>query len=174
MIITGANGAGKSHLAARMGQPVVSFDALKLTTDWVQRPRSEIEQALAGVVAGDRWILEGGPSLLATALPRADAVIWLDPPLWRRAWRLAVRPWRHRGRTRAELPDGNIDRVRQQYRFAWHSLRRQRAFDTAIAEALSAHPDLRVWRCRTERDVVAALRAVSAEDQGAAGSQSSM
>jgi len=42
IIITGANGAGKSHFAAQLGLmrpdvPVVSFDAIKLKTGWEQK-----------------------------------------------------------------------------------------------------------------------------------------
>ncbi len=157
IIITGANGAGKSHLAAKLGG-AVSFDALKLTTGWQQRPRDEIEVLLSEVVAGDRWVIEGGPSLLSLAMPRAQAVIWLDPPLWRRAWRLAQRPLRHRGTTRAELPEGNVDRLRQQWRFGWKSLRKDARFRTQIKTALEGS-SAAVFHCRTQADVDAVISA---------------
>jgi len=157
IIITGANGAGKSHLAARMGGPVVSFDAMKLTTGWAQRPREEIDADLEEVVAGETWVLDGGPSLLAKALPRAEAVIWLDPPVWLRAWRLLRRPWRHRGRTRPELPEGNPDRVWAQYRFGWASLWADRRFREGIRAALAGHGNVQVFRCRRAGEVERAL-----------------
>ncbi len=160
IIITGANGAGKSHLAARLGG-AVSYDAIKLTKDWVQRPRKEIDAALAEVVAQDKWIIEGGPSLLPTALPRAEAVIWLDPPVWRRAWRLAKRPWQHRGTTRTELPEGNVDRVLPQYLFGWRSLRRDQIFRAEISKAL-AGTSAPVLQCRSAADINAAIRKVNA------------
>ncbi|SFU09321.1 hypothetical protein SAMN05444141_108140 [Pseudovibrio denitrificans] len=114
LIVTGANGAGKSFVAARLSAvrpeiPLISFDKIKLTSDWQHRPRAEIEQGLEQVISKEAWILEGGPSLLTHALPKADAIIWLDPPLILRAWRLLVRPWQNRGKTRAELPAGNFD-----------------------------------------------------------------
>lgn len=69
LIVTGPNGAGKSYLAAllaaaRPNVPVVSFDAIKLASNWNRRPQAEIEAELLKVVQGDAWILEGGPSLL--------------------------------------------------------------------------------------------------------------
>ena len=96
-IVTGANGAGKSRVGrrardARPEIPLVSFDAMELTKGWRQRTRAEIDAALTQLVAGEAWVVEGGLSLLPLALPRADAVIWLDPPGHVRAWRLARRP----------------------------------------------------------------------------------
>ncbi len=157
IIITGANGAGKSYWAARLGG-VVSFDAMKLTTHWVQRPRGQIDADLARLVATDRWVIEGGPSLLPLALPRAQVVIWLDPPLWQRAWRLLKRPLRHRGTTRAELPPGNVDRLAEQWRFGWRSLRADAAFRANIKGAL-AGTSAQIFHCRSKRD---AARAISA------------
>ncbi len=84
LIITGPNGAGKSHLAARLmatrpAVPVVSFDAMKLTSNWKPRPRSEVDADLSQAIQKDSWILEGGPSLLPHAIRHADSVMWLDP-----------------------------------------------------------------------------------------------
>ena len=141
-----------------MGAPVIAFDAIKLTRGWVQRPRAAIEAELAKAVADETWVIEGGPSLLPIALRRAEAVIWLDPPLALRAWRLLRRPWRHRGTTRPELPDGNVDRIGQQYRFAWHSLRADATFRADIKKALEGTSAL-VFQCRRHAEVEAALSA---------------
>ena len=166
VIVTGANGAGKSHVAARLGEnrpdvPVVSFDAIKLTSGWTQRPRAEIDAALARVIEAEAWILEGGPSLLSQALAKAESVIWLDPPELVRAWRLIVRPWRNLGRTRPELPPGNTDWPIEQYRFAMRSLKNRSKLRNRIAAALAAAEAPRVWHCRHQRDIDAAVDAWS-------------
>lgn len=162
LIVTGINGAGKSHVAARLhqaraGVPVTSFDAIKLTRAWQQRPRSEIDADLARAVEADSWILEGGPSLLPLALAKADAVLWLDPPEAVRAWRLLARPWRNRGQTRPELPPGNTDWPLTQYRFALRSLINRSKLRNRIAAELAAAGPLRVWHCRSKSDVDAAV-----------------
>lgn len=164
LIVTGANGAGKSHVAARLAAlrpevPLICFDAIKLLDGWRQRPRPEIEAELARVVAGEAWILEGGPSLLAQALPRAQAVLWLDPPELTRARRLLLRPWRNIGRTRPELPEGNRDWPLEQYRFAVRSLRNGAGFRRSIGAALQDPGDRTLWRCRTPGQIDAALKA---------------
>lgn len=160
LIVTGANGAGKSYLARRLGAlrpdvPVISYDALRLTENWVKRPHSETIAALETDLAAPAWILEGGPSLLRHALPLADGLVWLDPPLVTRAWRLAARPWRNRGRTRPELPPGNVDWPVQQYRFALRSLRRSALPRNEITARIAEAGHRPVWHCRTARDVAA-------------------
>ncbi|MGB0659993.1 MAG: hypothetical protein ACPGNV_07410 [Mangrovicoccus sp.] len=56
LIITGTNGTGKSHLAGRLEAgrpdlPVISYDALRLTSNWVKKPAADIESALAARLA---------------------------------------------------------------------------------------------------------------------------
>ncbi|MBM7066597.1 DNA topology modulation protein FlaR [Actibacterium sp. 188UL27-1] len=158
LIITGANGSGKSHLAQQLGAvrpniPIVSFDAVKLMQNWQQRPRDEIDDALWQIIAQKQWILEGGPSLLPQALLRADGVIWLDPPDYLRALRLLIRPWRNFGTTRPELPPGNADWPLQQYRFAQRSLRSGARVRATIDDALAGADDATVWRCKTQRQI---------------------
>ena len=166
ILVTGANGAGKTHFAAALaarlpGLAPVSFDALKLLTRWRQRPRHETEAALADLVATEHWIIDGGPSMLPLALPRATAVVWLDPPTAVRAARLAWRPWRWRGRTRPELPTGNFDSLWRQYRFGLASLRRSSAFRAEIGGALGGDHAARVFRVRTRADRAAALASLT-------------
>lgn len=168
IVITGPNGAGKSHAAARLHAarpdlPIISYDALRLTTNWVKRPASDTVAALTAALSAEGWIVEGGPSMLPHVLPRADAVLWLDPPVPLRAWRLLVRPLRSRGRTRPELPDGNPDHVWPQLRFGWQSLRRDAAFRDGIAVALAGPLDVPVWRCRTDAELQDALLALGAD-----------
>ncbi len=158
VIVTGANGSGKSYFAnclaqARPDLPLQSFDAIKLTQNWQQRERRDVDMQLQSVVTEHVWILEGGPSLLPIALPHAQAVVWLDPPFATRAWRLAKRPWAHLGQTRPELPQGNPDRLGLQYRFAYHSLRKEHRFRADIHRLLSElNSQQLIYRCRNRAD----------------------
>lgn len=163
VIVTGANGVGKSHFANRLAMarseiPLISFDAIKLQTGWQQRPRSEIEAALSAELEKDAWILEGGPSLLAQAVDKADALVWLDPPELLRAWQLATRPWKNFGKTRPELPSGNVDWPLQQYRFALRSLKNRSKFHRYISEVFDGAEGLQKWRCRSASDRASVLK----------------
>lgn len=163
IIITGANGVGKSHFAARLSaiRPelrLIAFDALKLRTGWQQKPKSESDAALARAVEQSAWIVEGGPSVLPIALPRADALIWLAPPDYARAWNLLKRPWRSLGKTRPELPAGNVDGPHQQYRFALKSLLKSSSFEATLSSAFDTAHHIQKWKCRTEHDRQTVLR----------------
>ncbi|KZL20608.1 topology modulation protein [Pseudovibrio axinellae] len=167
LIVTGANGVGKSFVATQLSSarpeiPLFSFDALKLTSDWKQRPKPEIDKKLSQVTASDAWIIEGGPSLLAQALPKADVVIWLNPPELLRTWRLMIRPWRNLGKTRPELPEGNRDWPFQQYRFAIRSLKNGSNFRARISACLEQSNTQQIWHCRNDKDIEAALKKWSA------------
>lgn len=167
IIITGANGVGKSHFAQQLAQvcpgvPIVAYDALKLKTGWTQRPRADTEVALAEVIRQPSWILEGGPSLLPVAIAEADGLIWLDPPEYLRAWRLAVRPWKHRGRTRPELPRGNIDWPLQQYAFALHSLWKGARTRVDIRAIYDNACHIRKWHCSQAPDRQRAIAEIAA------------
>lgn len=167
IIITGANGVGKSHFASRLASarpevPVIAFDAIKLRSGWQQRPRSETERILEEIIRKPAWILEGGPSLLRLAADRADALVWLDPPEYIRAWQLAVRPWKFLGRTRPEIPPGNVDWPWQQYKFALRSLKRRSKFRKSVSEVFNAADGLQKWRCRNDSDRMEVIAAWAA------------
>ncbi|MQY44284.1 DNA topology modulation protein FlaR [Epibacterium sp. SM1969] len=157
IVVTGANGAGKSHFAAKLASvrpdvPVISYDALKLKTRWEQKKSAQIEAALASAITQPTWILEGGPSLIPQVAGKYDALIWLDPPEYVRAWRLAQRPWKHLSQTRPELPGGNVDWPIQQYRFAFRSLRKGASFRSAISVFFEQSDSVQKWRCRTDHE----------------------
>ena len=123
VIVVGANGAGKTTFANRFADliaaQVIHKDTLVLTTGWKRRSEERVQEALLLHLADQRWVLEGGPSILSlTVLQRADLVIWLDTPTPLRVWRIIVRNLRYFGRTRPEHPPGNPDWPgRRQWRF---------------------------------------------------------
>lgn len=166
LIVTGPNGAGKSYLATKLAQlrpdvPIISFDTIKLTRNWQKHPKSQIEAKLHDGIQSESWILEGGPGLLPYAMTFADGLIWLDPPIWLRAWRLAMRPLVNFGRTRPELPSGNRDWPWQQYRFAIRSLRYHREFQESISSQVKLAHNIRIWRIRKSSDISSAINAWS-------------
>lgn len=170
VIVTGANGAGKSWLTLRIGKMlahgVIHKDALALRTHWKQRSKDEVNAALAEMLLRDRWVLDTGPTgLTRAALERSTLVIWLDPPAWLRFWRVLRRTLRYLGRTRPEHPPGNRDWPgRRQLRFLTGTIRNRHAFDAALSEALTNAP-VPVLRLKKPRDVKALLACLKASRQ---------
>ncbi len=166
ILITGANGAGKSYLARCIAadRPVTHYDALRLTKNWARRPKEEYMRLLAQAAIDPRWVIEGGSSMLRTTLPRADLVIWLQPPIWQRAWQLLKRSLRYHGRTRPELPPDNTDQFWPQIQFGWRSLRKQAAFDREVSDAMADHPAINLQVCRSRADISRLRSALSSSE----------
>ncbi len=87
-VMIGNSGAGKTHLAARLGGgfglPVHALDGIFWQPGGFEKPRGPEATAelLLGIIGGERWIAEGVyGGLAARAMTRATALLWLDLPV---------------------------------------------------------------------------------------------
>jgi adenylate kinase family enzyme len=83
--IVGATAVGKSTLAERLGRlldlPTYHLDSLFWRPGWVPTPEHEWEQLLRRLVAGDRWIIDGGfTTSMRMRFEGADTIIFVDLP----------------------------------------------------------------------------------------------
>lgn len=111
ILVIGSPGAGKSTLAhalaRRTGLPLIHLDKLFWLPGWIERDRDEGRAELAGVLAQDRWIIDGNyGSVMPMRLERADTVVWLDYPTHLCLGRVFRRWWQYRGRARPDMTDG--------------------------------------------------------------------
>jgi adenylate kinase family enzyme len=109
--ILGGAGAGKSTLARRIGAarglPVVHLDRVVFGPGWNRIETPLARERLAAMLEPGGWVVEGTyPELADLTLPSADLVIWIDQPAWLRLWRAWRKTRSHRGRPRADRPDG--------------------------------------------------------------------
>ena len=102
VVILGRGAAGKSLLAARLGEitglPVIELDRLFWRPGLAATPREEWAELQRGLARGESWIMDGdlGPyDELSVRLAAADTVVILDFSLPRCAWR-ALRRSRER------------------------------------------------------------------------------
>ena len=114
--VVGSTGSGKTtfarELARRLGVLHVELDALNWGPNWSMVPVEVFKERVARAVEGDRWVIDGnygGRGARELVWPRADTVIWLDPPLpiiFARLFGRAIR----RTRTAEELWPGTGNR----------------------------------------------------------------
>ncbi len=159
VLVSGISGAGKTTLArrieARLGLPHTELDSLFHGPGW--QPRSEFEADVEAFSTQPAWVTEDQyHTFIGDRLwRRADTVVWLDLPrhvvmrrvVWRTFSRMAMR---------TELYNGNREQLSSlrdpghPIRWSWtqHADRRRR-----IVELAESHPDVRVVRLRTPRQV---------------------
>jgi len=142
--ILGSGGAGKSMLAAAVGErtglPVVHLDVLYWRPAWTQPSPEEFAAALDAAVAADRWVLDGnflrhdGPD---PRFARVDTVIFLDLPRTTCLWRVVKRRVREARSPRRDLPAGCRESIDVSFmRWVWHYPRRNRPHVLALLDGL--------------------------------------
>src|SRR5688572_10323261 len=86
VVVVGVTNAGKTtmarRLAARLGVPHVELDALFWEPNWTEATDDAFRERVAVAASGDGWVVCGNYKRVQDLLwPRADTVVWLDPPL---------------------------------------------------------------------------------------------
>lgn len=116
ILIVGSAGAGKSTLARQLGDalglPVIHLDAHYWRPGWVETPKDEWRQVVAGLLTGERWIIDGNYSgTLDQRIALAHAIIFLDVPPLVCLYRVLKRRWQYRGRSRLDIGAGCIEKI---------------------------------------------------------------
>ena len=166
--VVGCSGSGKStagqRVAAALGLPLIELDALYWGPNWTPVPDEVFAARLAGALALPGWVIVGNYERRTrnAVQDAAEAVLWLDLPLWRCFWR-ALRRTLWRAWSQEALWGGTN---RESFRKSF--LRRDsillwvltsHAKTRAQYQARLAEPGWRakVWHCRTPAQVRALL-----------------
>jgi adenylate kinase family enzyme len=111
-VVIGSSGSGKTTVARRLAAvlevPFLEMDAVFHREGWAQTPPAEFRKTLADFTAAQRWVVDGsytGHGGRDIVWPRADTVVWLDPPRRVAMTRVILRTLR-RVITREELWNG--------------------------------------------------------------------
>src|SRR5688572_8196393 len=85
LLFLGTSGSGKTTTAraaaARLGLSHVEPDAIRHGPNWQETPDDEFRATVAGIAAGNAWVIDGNYALVRDLLiPRATRVVWIDPP----------------------------------------------------------------------------------------------
>ena len=98
VIVVGTTGSGKStlaqNLAQKFGLEFIDLDALHWLPEWQHVPDQTFRTRIDEVTRQPGWVIAGNYSVSRDiSWPRAEAIIWLDYPLWTIFWQLWRRTW---------------------------------------------------------------------------------
>lgn len=123
--VIGYSGAGKSTLARRLGTlcdaPVLHFDAVCWQSGWVQRDKSEMRALVQAFLdEHDAWVVDGNWKHAddGRRFEEADRIVLLVFPRWRCFMRALRRFIAYRGRTRADMAPGCVEKFDREF-FWW-------------------------------------------------------
>ncbi|HEV7644581.1 MAG TPA: DNA topology modulation protein [Pyrinomonadaceae bacterium] len=111
VLVIGSGGAGKSTLAARLGEAtgieVIHLDKLHWLPGWVEPDKEKWHREIYEMLKGDSWIIDGNyGSTLERRMAAADTVIFLDFPRTVCVWRVFKRVVRYRNINRPDMAEG--------------------------------------------------------------------
>ncbi len=152
VMIIGCPGAGKSTfaraLAEKTGLPLIHLDLIWHKPDRTHISRDEFDLRLAGILAEDRWIIDGHYSrTLAPRFEACDTLFWLDLPLEECLAGVRARI----GQPRPDMPwqETKEDPEFNEYVRAFDGENRPQV-ETMLANA--KNKDIRILRSRAEVD----------------------
>ena len=110
-MIVGAGGAGKSRLAREMAElldlPIIHLDRHFWNPGWVETDRKEWAEQVVELSSRDAWVMDGNyGGTISLRLPRAEAAVLLDLPMWQCLWGIFRRSTIYRGEVRPDLAEG--------------------------------------------------------------------
>ena len=159
IMIIGGPGSGKSTLAQRLGKrlglPVTHIDQFQFQAGWVEVDPNMRDEQVRKVIEGPSWIIDGNYSSTAEdRMARADTLVWLDIPIWRRLWRVALRTLKYLGQNRPDLPKGCPERLSAEFiHYIISTSKTQRAKAAARFDRMTR--DAQAFHLRSSRDVQA-------------------
>lgn len=111
--VIGSSGSGKTTmaraLAERLDLPHLELDSVFHQPGWTPKPDHEFQAEVAAFAATDRWVIDGNYTshgAVEIVWPRADTIVWMDPPR-RVVMSRVIRRTMRRVATRQHLWNGN-------------------------------------------------------------------
>jgi len=148
IVVIGTTSSGKSTLAKQIadkfGYDFIELDALHWEPNWQEAPLDVFRERVRTATQAPAWVVAGNYHVVRDLVwSQAEAVIWLDYPLWTIFRRLWIRTWR-RWWFQEVLWNGNRERL------WWH-------FKIWSDESLFKWLFKTYWRRKREYPVLLAL-----------------
>jgi adenylate kinase family enzyme len=157
IVVIGSSGAGKSMFASKLSAilniNVSHLDRLFWQSGWEEKTgfaRKEILQDL--LFKEQRWIIDGNYLRFAELhVNAADTIIFLEMPPLLCFWRLILRHFKDRRRSRDDIPEGCTDRLTLPHLFKVLIFRFEGK--RTIEQTLLNYPSKRIIRLQSVQEV---------------------
>jgi adenylate kinase family enzyme len=158
ILVLGGPGAGKSHLARRIGERlglrVVHLDVFNFEPGWVEAETGDFRARIVEAIAGDRWVTDGNYTgkTADLRLARADAIVWIDQPRWLRMLRVVRRSLLTPRSGRADMAEGCQERLDRTFlTYAWRFDRDKR--ESILGRVREMAPHISITMLRGDREI---------------------
>jgi adenylate kinase family enzyme len=159
ILVIGSPGAGKStlasHIAERLGLPLIHLDREYFGPGWAIPTKSEWRERVRVLADRPTWVMDGNyASTFDIRVPRATAIVWLDLPRWRCLTGVLWRVAKNYGRSRPDLGPDCVERFDWSFlRWIWAYPDKMRLKTARMLERL--RPDQRVYVLRSRSEIPA-------------------
>lgn len=174
-LILGPGGAGKTRLALELSRvldlPLIHLDRHYWKPGWLPSADEEWAQRVSELAASDAWVMDGNYSgTLHLRVPRAQAVILLDPPTVQCLWGVVGRGLGRRG-TRPDMAPGCEERVLPDLQFLFYVATYRRRSRPRVLRRIRAVPDVRLFWFRSRRQAWTFVRGLEPATQRPEGTE---
>lgn len=116
VLVIGKSGSGKSTLSQKLGRKldleVLHLDKFYWRSGWSKTPADEWLQAVARLVGGESWVIDGNYSgTLPQRIEACDTIVFLDLPVIVCLWRIAKRWLLYRHASRPDMAEGCPEKI---------------------------------------------------------------
>jgi adenylate kinase family enzyme len=168
VLVMGCSGSGKSTfamaLAAKLGLPYVSIDALFWKPGWVEPDKAEFAAKVVAEAEKPSWVIDGNYKGHAGELRRgrADTVFWFDLPRLICVTGAVMRIAKTYGKVRPEMAPGCPEQIDFGFlRWIWDYRVKRRSGDIAFLSGLTPDQRLVTFTTRRQADTFLANLAVA-------------
>lgn len=159
--IIGSGGAGKTTLALALSQqlsiPVYHLDQYRWTSGWNPVDSAEIEHIHNTMCDKESWIIDGNyTKTMPYRFSKADVIIFLDIPRWKRLYRIFKRRITHHGIQRLDQPHGCQERLTWGFvSYIWHFNHKVKPEIMRLLKEQESNPAKKVYMIKELKQIFA-------------------
>ena len=140
-------------MAEILDLPIIHLDRHFWNPGWVESDREEWAHRVVELASDDEWVMDGNyGGSIHLRLPRAEAAVLLDLPVWQCMWGIYRRSTLYRRQARPDLAEGCEEQL-PDWGFVWFVLKYKWASRPTVLEKIAAEPHVKLYHLKSRRAV---------------------